>query len=297
MLPKEHGVIVRLNGGLGNQLFQYATGRSISIRNGCPIFLDLSVFNYYKLHNYSLAAYKLPASVLPDSVGNHFEKVIPERPALHYRILRRLMPSRYWPICSEKSMAFHPEVCELKAPVLINGYWQSEKYFVDIRQQLLRELTLPHALHGRDAEVAQEAQSTDAISLHVRRADYVTNVATRQIHGTCSVEYYAQGLKAILPRCDNPCLFVFSDDASWARENIRLDVKTIYVDHNGPDKNYEDLRLMSLCRHHIIANSSFSWWGAWLNAHDDKVIVSPRTWFADSSRQTQDIIPSQWIKI
>lgn len=146
-------------------------------------------------------------------------------------------------------------------------------------------------------QVAQNILSVNAVSLHVRRGDYVSNLTINQFHGTCSLEYYNQAIAQIAKKVETPHFFVFSDDPEWVKSNLKIDYSITIVDHNNADKNYEDIRLMSLCKHHIIANSSFSWWGAWLCRNPNKIVIAPLKWFNDKSINTTDLIPDGWIKI
>ncbi len=135
-----------------------------------------------------------------------------------------------------------------------------------------------------------------AVSVHVRRGDYASNPETNRFHGTCSLEYYSDAFAVICDRVDNPTFFVFSDDPAWTRTNIRPPGKTVYVTHNG-SAAVEDMRLMSHCVHHIIANSSFSWWAAWLSSSENKIVVSPEQWLATGSAPVKDLIPKEWIRV
>ena len=135
------------------------------------------------------------------------------------------------------------------------------------------------------------------MSLHVRRTDYVQNALTNKIHGVCDQDYYASCVRYIGDQVSNPHFFIFSDEPQWAKDNLMFDFPMTVVDCNDASRNYEDLRLMSTCKHNIIANSSFSWWGAWLNSNPNKIICAPKQWFTDSTRNTKDLIPSNWIRL
>jgi hypothetical protein len=151
-------------------------------------------------------------------------------------------------------------------------------------------------LTGLNVEIAQEIAVVNSVSLHIRRGDYASNPKTLSTHGTCSLAYYKEAIRKIIERVESPHLFVFSDDIDWARDNLNIDLPIRYVDHNRDSESFNDMRLMSLCRHHIIANSSFSWWGAWLNPHEDKIVVAPNNWFANSNN-TKDLLPTGWFAL
>ena len=197
----------------------------------------------------------------------------------------------------EKQFHFDSETLEAKNNVLLDGYWQSEKYFVDIKEILRREFIVKYQQNSESQKFADFIRSTQSVSVHVRRTDYLENPLTNQIHGTCNQDYYDRAVSYISDRISNPHLFVFSDEPQWARDNLKYDFPTTIVDCNDASRNYEDLRLMSSCKHNIIANSSFSWWAGWLNLNPNKIVIAPQNWFNDTSRNTKDIIPDQWIKL
>lgn len=140
-------------------------------------------------------------------------------------------------------------------------------------------------------------KSCNAVSLHIRRGDYISNATTNTIHGTCNLDYYKRAVEYIKKNSVSPIFFIFSDDIDWVKDNLHLNEKHYYIDWNNADTNYEDMRLMSLCKHNVIANSSFSWWGAWLNNNPKKIVIAPQKWFNDSKLNTFDVIPEKRIKI
>lgn len=146
----------------------------------------------------------------------------------------------------------------------------------------------------RNIDMAARIAETPSVALHVRRGDYLTVGA----HGLCDQAYYTAALAKILEHLDHtPTVFVFSDDPDWARANLPLPCPKVVIDFNGPDRDYEDMRLMSLCRHNIIANSSFSWWAAWLNASATKQVAGPACWFSNPRLRNPDILPRGWHRI
>lgn len=289
-------IVVGLCGGLGNQLFQYATGRRLAHLRGTELVLDLGWFDHRPSSNtirdYELGRYPIQArSVFP---GEAFWC------RLHQgRILRRipLFPRR-WRHYRERSFEFDPAVLTLPDNTYLDGYWQSYKYFADIAPQIRQELTPVHAPAPQDETIAAKmaASGGRAVSLHVRRGDYVTNPAAAKMHGLCSPAYYERAVNTIAQRVVQPHFFVFSDDMPWVRNHLRLPGEVTYVDHNGPATAFQDLRLMSLCSHHVVANSSFSWWGAWLSGREDGCVIAPAAWFADA-RNTADLTPEHWIRL
>jgi hypothetical protein len=149
-------------------------------------------------------------------------------------------------------------------------------------------------LSSYNADLVEQISKVNAVSLHVRRGDYVQNAKTNANHGVCSLDYYRAAIQNILERVEAPSFFIFSDDIPWVKEHLVLDIPCRYVDHNQGVESYNDMRLMSLCRHHIIANSSFSWWGAWLNPDPQKIVIAPQKWFANDNI-VDDLFPPEWV--
>lgn len=290
-------IIVKLIGGLGNQLFQYALGRHLAHINNTELKLDISGFEEYKLHAYSLNHFNIIENIATKKEINSFKKY-QRKPGKLWFPYNRLIAdeNRYF---QEKQFHFDPRVLKLAGDVYLDGYWQTEKYFREIKDTLLKEIVVKTPLTGRDLEIANEIEDTNAVMVHIRRGDYVTNSQANIIHGTCGLDYYSEGISIIAKNVANLHIFVFSDDHEWVKNNIKFEYPTTYVDHNKADKNYEDLRLMSLCKHHIIANSSFSWWGAWLSQNPDKIVIGPSEWFRTKKTNvdTNDVIPESWIRI
>lgn len=287
-------IVVRLCGGLGNQLFQYAAGRRLANARSAELMLDLSWYE------------RTPPSDTPWAyeLGNYPIKARLATPSealwcrLHEgRLLRRLpLLPRRWRHYREMSFQFDSSVLDLTDRTYLDGYWQSHRYFEDCSDLIRFELT-PIARFGvEDQKIAALIAERSAVSVHVRRGDYITNRAAAVNHGLCSIGYYQAALARVQSQVGQPNFFVFSDDPIWARENLRFPGPATFVDHNGPAAAFQDLRLMSLCDHQITANSSFSWWGAWLNTRPEKIVVTPLQWFADQ-RDTGSLTPDNWIRL
>ena len=291
-------IVVKLIGGLGNQFFQYAVGRHLAEIHRTVLKLDISGFETYKLHKYSLWPFNIqqnfafPEEVLSLTIRN---QGIAER--VKNRALRRPPEPAPTYIREKKTFHFDPDILNLPDGVYLDGSWQNEKYFAGIASIIRQEFTVKTPQTGKDKELADQMASCESVSLHIRRADYVSNPDTNQIHGTCGLDHYFRCVECITQTVKNPHFFIFSDEPEWARNNLRLSYPTTLVDHNDADKNYEDLRLISQCHHHIIANSTFSWWGAWLSQNAEKVILAPKRWLKSHDYNTEDFIPNRWIKI
>jgi len=290
-------IIVKIIGGLGNQLFQYAVGRHLAEIHKTELKIDILGFKAYKLHKYSLWPFNIQekfASAEEVAVFGVRRRGIAER-AIR-RVLRR--PPKFPPtyIREKQGSQFDPDVLNLSDVVYLYGSWQSEKYFKNIEEIIRKEFTVKFPLEGKNLELAEQIESCEAVSLHIRRGDYISDPKTNEVHGVCGLDYYLCCVEKLTATVGNPHFFVFSDEPEWARDNLGLHYPTTIVAHNGADKNYEDMRLMSQCKHHIIANSSFSWWGAWLNPRPGKLVYAPQQWFAHDKWGFQDIVPTEWLR-
>lgn len=301
-------IIVKLIGGLGNQMFQYSLGRALSVKNKTGLKLDISGYGINKLHNYSLSHFNIAESFASKA---DIEKLLCDPKMLLNDpkiLLEKLLAQKTQPFASskrytaekkfiaEKCFQFDNKILQLKDNFYLDGYWQSEKYFRGIKNIIYKDFTVKNELSGKDLEIHQIIKEKDSISLHIRRGDYVNNQVTNKVNGTCSLDYYNQSAAYIAEKSKKPHFFIFSDDPAWVKDNLKLPYPMTFVNHNNAETNFEDMRLMSLCNHNIIANSSFSWWGAWLNKHKDKIVIAPARWLRDDSKNTRDVIPAGWIK-
>jgi hypothetical protein len=292
-------IVTKLQGGLGNQMFQYAAGLRLALSRGANLALDVSALDERTdevRRGYELAPYRISADMLDPRRGADPRGRVA-------RILGRLRRPKETesssPASPEAERAFHfdPAVLDLPEGSRLSGYWQSERYFADVADRVRGDLTLRDAPTGRNAEVAAQIASCTAVSLHVRRGDYVSNPTHNATHGVCDLDYYQCAVRHIGKNVDEPVFFLFSDDPQWVSAHLEIEAPTVLVDHNGPDAACEDLRLMSGCAHHVLANSSFSWWGAWLNPSPEKLVVAPTRWFLDPSLDTRDLIPKGWVRL
>lgn len=291
-------IIGKMLGGLGNQMFQYAATRSLALDRCVSYSLDIAQFSKYKLHQgfelNSIFDCNSPLATqfdIKNVLGWQSNKIV--RQCIEYPALSRFRLSswvkepyfKYW-----KGFYDAPSNCYLE------GYWQSEKYFVNVKDVIREDFRFRLTMSPKNAFLAKKIEESNAISLHVRRGDYVSNRCANEVHGVCSIEYYKKAIKYIAEKIANPKFFVFSDDMDWVRENIDIGYPNVLIDHNNGFESYNDMRLMSMCQHHIVANSTFSWWGAWLNPSLEKVVIAPRKWFAQG-KDASDLIPDNWITI
>ena len=293
-------IIVEVIGGLGNQMFQYALGRALSCQQGdARLMLDTSKFETYNLHN-GFELSRIFTGEFKLASNRDINEVLGFR---SIPIVRRLLSGNRFSqfrgsnFVVEPHFHYWPEIKNVTPDSYLVGYWQSEKYFKTVEDILRQDFTFKIPLSDRNELVLCDMRKQPSISLHIRRGDYVQNANTLATHGVCSLEYYRSAIGLILEKVNNPKFFIFSDDQNWVKENLKIDHPCSYVDHNKGGESYNDMRLMSLCDHHIIANSSFSWWGAWLNPSRSKIVISPNKWFASTRNLTVDLCPSDWIKL
>jgi hypothetical protein len=284
-------VIVKIQGGLGNQLFQYATGKAIALRNDFPLKLDLEWYHRNSDRSFMLKRFNAQVDIasaseilkLKGANDNMFLKGL--------RKLKLLRPA----IMEDGPGGFNASLMNVKKPIYLNGYWQSPKYFESIANVLRADFTI-RSLNPSAEAYRKIIESGNSVALHVRRGDYVTNHAANSFHGVLPLTYYRRALdrlRLILPAFN---LFVFSDDVKFARDAFSDDSNIHFVAGNTDE---EDLVLFSLCHHQITANSSFSWWGAWLNKNTEKKVFAPQQWFVDPGKNatSQNLIPPTWIRI
>ena len=250
-------IIIKPTGGLGNQLFQYANGRAVSIQKSEKMSLDISWYKGRIDRSYMLFNFNVETKIAT---------------RLQIFITKLFFPKKY-----------------------IVGDFQSEKYFENIKDIIKKEFSIKNPISIRNKDILEKIKSTNSISIHLRGGDYVRGKKS-SFHGTCSPEYYNKAIEEIKSRVDSPFFFIFTDDIAWAKEYMKFPEPNIFIS-DSKNEPYEEMMLMSYCKHNIIANSTFSWWGAWLNNNNDKIVIGPKKWFNDISINTEDILPKSWIQI
>ena len=285
-------LIVGVFHGLGNQMFQYAFYLSLKLK-GYDVYLDnkLEWLGYKKAHN----GYEL------DKVFNINNVFISEEKRKYYKgwsgilgkIQRKLIKNdklyiKRSPI--EDNIKYYPEVFNFNNKLLISG-WQSEKYFYDIKKDIKNAFCFKQTLDDKNLKLAKEMKKENSISVHIRRGDYLKD---KYFYGVCDKNYYDKAIKYFLSKNEKSKVYFFSNDMDWCRKNF-CDERFYFVEGNVGTNSYKDMQLMSCCKHNIIANSTFSWWGAWLNNNKNKIVIAPNKWF-NSVEGTCDIIPETWKK-
>ena len=295
MNPKQ--VVVHIVGGLGNQFFQYAAGRSLSDRLGCDLVLDLRGLHEIGDRKYRLEKYKIRAIV----GSQEYLKKYPYWRSTRYSRFREKMSRTFphflhYPLFRAENFSYDDRFENIKTPVYLMGYWQSEKYFSWNRNKIIDDLVLLNN-NCEKSDLYNKISSSNSVALHIRRGDYVSNPAAAAFHGLCSLSYYQSALNILQNRIKNMEIFIFTDDSEWVKENLIIKYPSHIVESVGDDSDLLDFELMRQCKHHIIANSSFSWWGAWSCKSEDKQIIAPKRWFLDKTWNTSDLVPDSWLLV
>ena len=290
-------ILLELKGGLGNQLFQYACGRALSLRHGEELKFDIGGYENSKLSDTPREYLLSKFNIQPTAIATVDEIRSLKYPyGLVSKILRKIRVK-----LNLNDIGFVPRITKKRGSIYLSGYYQTEKYFIDKESVIRQELTLKNKL-SPGAQIYAELikKNSPSVSIHVRRGDVARDAKTNPYYGITTTEYYAQALRYIDAHVTNPHIFVFSDDIEWVKKNIPISQEVTYVSHGETEHmipDYEELVLMSMCNHNIIANSSFSWWSAWLNENKTKIIVAPKEWITRHTWQHKDTVPDSWIRI
>lgn len=280
-------IVVKLNGGLGNQMFQYAAGRSLAYKTRSQLYLDISKISNDNLRNFELENFKL-SSLNKTNYKNREVKNIANK------FLNYFSPYRYKTVYKERFFHYNPNFFALRPPVYVSGYFQSEKYFEEIASIIKDEFTIKNSIIKNVEPFSEDILNCNSVSIHIRRGDYNSQAALNY-HGLIPMEYYLKAISHINQLIKDPIFYIFTDDINWVSDNFYINNSILLSKQTK--SHFEDLHLMSLCKHHIIANSSFSWWGAWLNNNPNKITIAPKNWFKKGPKDTQDLFPKSWIAL
>jgi hypothetical protein len=292
-------IITRLQGGMGNQMFQYALGRSLAIQNNVPLgldttfLLDRTPIPNFTFRDYSLEYFNIEASVAQRDQIPFLYRKYPVGVFMRYidYIRRKLLPT----IGKEKkNYHFDPNILNLGPNVYLEGWWQSYKYFEKYKDVIKKDFNLKNPPASNIQKLADEIAKVNSLCMHIRRGDYVGN----KNHEVVNTEYYKKSLEYIKNNTKIDHIYIFSDDIKWCKENIKFEFPTTFVgDEYAGYKDEGHMYLMNKCHNFIIANSSFSWWGAWLAEYHNKIIVAPKYWLPNKNIDTQDLVPDNWIRL
>jgi len=290
-------VTVLLSGGLGNQMFQYAAAKALATRLNTSLTIDLYTFTK-----------KTQATVRPYELDIFNIKNLPERSALKGKLITKARPFiqkhrtffQKFGILTDTYAILYQSVFEsITGNITMSGYFQNEKYFKDIVKALRNDFTFKNPLIDDNLKVSDKIASSQSVAIHIRRGDYLSQNSQSNFI-TLDKAYYENAIRFIINQIKNPEFFVFSEDFEWIKGNLNFENHPVtFIDWNKGKNSYIDMQLMSLCKHNIIANSSFSWWAAWLNNNQDKVVIAPGHWFQDEKKNIllDDFYPDGWKKI
>lgn len=291
-------IIVKLSGGIGNQMFQYATGRRLAYENNTVLKLDISHYDKLILpdglpyRSFDLSIFHINLQIASEREIALFKN----KPAPLYQRLLKKIRNTWIPHQEiiEPHFHFYPELLKLKGCIYIDGYWQSEKYFTGIEAILRNDFRIKTTLNPEALKMLHMIGNSNSICLNVRRQEFASNRYANQFVGE---EYLNNAIREITGRVTDPHFFIFSDELPWCKQHLKIKEKHTFVEENLYGDKFRDcLHLMINCRHFIIPNSSFGWWAAWLGSYPGKIVIAPEKWLNDPRRNTNDVIPSSWIK-
>jgi hypothetical protein len=284
-------IIVQIKGGLGNQLFQYSSAKALSLYKQVPLKLDLSYFESTGKKT-DLTHFQLPET----AAGNAELQLYYDR-SIFQRAFQNLLPPARRSVYKEPFFHYDPRFFRVKDDVMLKGLRQSEKYFIDYQPEIRRLLTLKDEIVKGVTSFGNELNTGETVAIHVRRGDYLTKVALHVL-GLVEKKYYIKAYEAIAKKISSPQVYYFSDDIEWVEKELVPVIPGKLISQQQPTNHLEDFFLMSKCKHNIIANSSFSWWAAWLNNNPGKIVVAPAKWFnTGGPKDTQDLVPPGWLQL
>lgn len=288
-------IVSHIKGGIGNQLFQYALGRTLAENANEELYLDNSLFTSGKSWNraFRLDKFGFKYKVASKEDIQKFQEV--KSVGVLQKALQSLNILKKFEIISEDASQINLSLKQKRGNLYLKGYWQSEIYFKEIREILIKEWVPSFELSMNAKQYLKLINDTNAVCVHFRRGDYVSVESIQKSFGILPIKYYQQAIHNLSNSISNIELFIFSDDIPWVKSNFHSDLPTHFIDNINLD--YEELYLMSCCKHNIIANSSFSWWGAWLNNHSEKQVFAPQPWFINYAADMSGMVPNGWNKI
>jgi len=294
-------VIIGLKGGLGNQLFQYAAAKQIANYNETELLIDeITGFqNDPYSRSFGLSDFCIESKKASLDLIKTYKRTNKYKKYLQYKI-ENIFPIGSINFLVERVFHYDNRIGNLKIKknIYIEGYFQTEKYFKNITDQIRSEFQFKNKPDNESFSYLSKIKSTNSISLHVRKYDNTETLDSSPMYGVCSINYYQKAINYIEERVKDPTFFIFSDDIDWAKNQLLfINSKVEYIIRSGNINDSEDLRLMKNCSHNIIANSSFSWWGAWLNENKGKIVIAPDRWFANDFSNYKDVVPNSWVKL
>ena len=289
-------IILGLKGGLGNQLFQYAAARSLASIHKTIVKLDTTAYYYGGPRQYELCHFNIQGNIAQSAEILNFTEVKQNRLQKIFHLIIHNRPAYSKHYFQYNKAQYYKNFNSLPDNIYLDGYFESEKYFIDIADIIRKEFTVKSVTSVPNQKIIDDMTSCQSVCISVRRGDFVTDPKANLKHGVCNLDYYYNCVERLAVTVKNAKFFVFSDDIEWCINNIKLNYPTKFIDHQQ-ESPCENLRLITFCKHFIISNSTFSWWGAWLAPYKYKIVFVPKKWFADSAMKTNSLIPDKWIKI
>lgn len=290
-------IVSNIIGGLGNQMFQFACGYAAALRSKQEYMICTDQFEHYRVHAFQLKRiFDIKTQVinqrqLLNLIGWRSHPFL--RPLIAKTELSLLTPNKWF---QETDLRYCEAIKSLESDCYLHGYWQSEKYFDDYADEIKKVLSFSHKIDDKNLQILSAIRNGSSISVHVRRGDYLHK--SNKILNCLDLGYYLEGLKILTGKIPDSKIFIFSDDTDWVRTNLIQHVPNAQIiTHNTGENSHLDMMLMRSASHNIIANSSFSWWGAWLNPNKDKIVISPKNWFRGPTNKCADLIPDDWLRI
>jgi hypothetical protein len=297
-------IVVQLLGGLGNQMFQYALGRHLSVKLNTDLKLDTSILldwsegRHGVNRNYDLDLFTMTPAIAEKQDIDLYHTQLMSFPEKVIFKLKTAVKGRN--VIRERFFHFDESVLDLKGDFYLEGTWQSYKYFQSIEDIIKKDFTFKHSIEGKGTDLLEKIKCTKSVCLNVRRTDFVSVSSTTEILGFVGIDYYMNALELTKEKIGTDFnVFIFSDDIDWCKENFGfIEQPVSFVDHSYAGVKFSQyLQLMKYCKHYIIPNSTFAWWAAWLNNNQDKVVITPLQWMKDRNTITVDLVPSDWYRI
>jgi hypothetical protein len=288
-------IIIKTSGGLGNQMFQYAFYMFFKTFQS-EVKLDKSSYDKSNIHNGFELDKVFKTHDIDFAEIKDFINLLDNNKCINSKIRRKIIglkKTHYKEFNLSYNKNIQKKFKHINYNIYFDGYWQSEKYFSSIKEEIRKEFVFQELDDEKNLSILNKIKNSISISIHIRRGDYLNNKLYKNI---CTLEYYKRAIEIVEKNVHNPTFFIFSNDIEWCKENFNQLQKKEFINWNIGKDSFKDMQLMSLCSHNIIANSTFSWWGAWLNTNPSKIVISP-TQFINSTNSLKDLIPSSWIKI
>ena len=300
-------LIIKIKWWLWNQMFQYAYIRALSLRTNNPFLLDVKEYDYYKYRNYELwELFNIKWNICKDENLKFYQRLYSTNKYFNFLctkakdfslkfntnhfVEKDMLNNKKW-----ENSIIDNKFLSIKEGY-IEWYFQSLKYFEDFEDTIIKDFTFKKELSEKSREIVNDIENSESVSIHVRRWDYL-NKEYIDTYWVCSIEYFYKWIDIIKRQTNSPLkFFVFSDDINWCRANLKQD-DIYYIDRNTWKDSWQDMALMSKCKHNIIANSSFSWWWAELNRNPDKIVIAPKERYKKKDVYQNDIIPNSWTKL